>query len=119
MNAFDHRPDPALGEALRAALSSSDDAAFVRRVMERVPQTIRRDPWWEVLSEWARPGVAAAVAALVVFTVWTTSQDAADPAVSDEPVAVAETLSAGTLLASEVLPEFQVEMVLGEERINE
>jgi len=55
---FDHTPDPILGEALRETLAVADDIGFVRQVLERIraPQ-----PWWEVLGEWARPSVAAAM----------------------------------------------------------
>ena len=61
---FDHRPDPVLGAALRAALEPGDEPAFVTRVMAGVESA--RAPTWEVLAGWARRGlVAAAVAALV------------------------------------------------------
>ncbi len=119
MNEFDHRPDPVLGETLREALTAPDDAAFVRRVMAQVPQTIVYESWWEVLGEWARPGIAAAVVAIAAATVWLSGQPALEQASLDETAAVAETLSAGTLVASGALPEFQVELVLGEERVNE
>lgn len=55
---FDHVPDPAIGEALRDVLDVHDDPAFVRAVLER---THAPQPWWEVLGDWARPGVAAAL----------------------------------------------------------
>lgn len=60
---FDHSPDPAFGDALREVLGVEDDAAFVRAVLEgtRVPE-----PWWEVLGDWARPGVAAALLLVAV-----------------------------------------------------
>jgi hypothetical protein len=117
MNEFDHRPDSLLGDALREALSDPGDAAFARRVMERVPQTIVYESWWEVLGEWARPGVAAAVAVFAGMSIWLSQHPALDNNTPDEPIAVAESLSAGTLIASS--PEFEVEMVLGEERVNE
>jgi hypothetical protein len=57
---FDHRPDAALGEALRAALDPGDARPFVARVLARAAE-----PWaasWDaVLARWARAGVAAAV----------------------------------------------------------
>jgi hypothetical protein len=65
---FDHRPDPELGAALRAALEPKrDQAAFVARVMAGYDEALRREtvPTWEVLASWFRPGVAAAVAALL------------------------------------------------------
>lgn len=65
---FDHRPDPELGAALRAALEpKADRAAFVARVMAGYDGALERAtiPTWEVLAGWFRPGVAAAIAALV------------------------------------------------------
>ena len=62
---FDHRQDRELSEALRSALSGRDEAAFVRRVVDSASDIQRRQidggDWWEILSTWARPGLAAAV----------------------------------------------------------
>jgi len=66
---FDHRPDPELGAALRAALEPKDDQkAFVARVMALYEGALDRStvPTLDVLASWFRPGIAAAVAALVV-----------------------------------------------------
>jgi hypothetical protein len=60
---FDHTHDPALGVALREVLAVGDDAVFVHRVLERVRVA---EPWWAVLGEWARPGVAAALLLVAV-----------------------------------------------------
>ena len=68
MQPFDHRPDPELAAALRAALEPKDDQlAFVARVMAQYEQTLDRAtiPTLDVLASWFRPGIAAAVAALV------------------------------------------------------
>ena len=120
MNDFDHRPDRPLGEALREALSAADDAAFARRVVQHMPATLTGESWWEVLGDWARPGVAAAAALLVAASVSLSGQPATEAPQPEMNPAVAETtLSAGTLLASRALPEFQVEMVLGDERVDE
>ena len=64
---FDHRPDPELGKALRAALERSDDSAFVARVMANYDRALEQAtvPAWEVLASWFRPGVAAAIVALI------------------------------------------------------
>jgi hypothetical protein len=65
---FDHRPDPELAAALRAALEPKDDQrAFVARVMAQYQPTLDRTtvPTLDVLASWFRPGIAAAVAALV------------------------------------------------------
>jgi len=66
---FDHRPDPELGAALRAALEPKDDQkAFVARVMAQYGRALDRStvPTLDVLASWFRPGIAAAVAALIV-----------------------------------------------------
>ena len=64
---FDHRPDPELGKALRAALERSDTSAFVARVMASYDRALEQAtvPTWEVLASWFRPGVAAAIVALI------------------------------------------------------
>ena len=65
---FDHRPDPELGAALRAALEPKDETAFVARVMAHYEQALDRStvPTLDVLASWFRPGIAAAIAALIV-----------------------------------------------------
>lgn len=66
---FDHRPDPELGAALRAALDSADDdRAFVARVMARYDAALERAsmPAWEVLAAWSRRGLAAAALIAVI-----------------------------------------------------
>jgi hypothetical protein len=61
---FDHRPDPVVGAALRQALATSDDAAFVARVVAAAARPIRSPV--DVLAGWARPGIAAAVVAALL-----------------------------------------------------
>ena len=66
---FDHRPDPELGAALRAALEPRDDhAAFVARVLAQYDSALDRSSvaTFDVLASWFRPGMVAAVAALVL-----------------------------------------------------
>lgn len=71
-SAFDHRPDAELGEALRSALAAGDDAAFARRVVAAAEAVYgggsAPGDWWDVLSTWARPAVAAALALAVAAT---------------------------------------------------
>lgn len=55
---FDHTPDPVFGDALRDALAVGDDPGFVRQVLDRIRAP---EPWWEILGDWARPSVAAAL----------------------------------------------------------
>ncbi|PYO35849.1 MAG: hypothetical protein DMD74_06240 [Gemmatimonadetes bacterium] len=63
MTPFDHRPDPRLGEALRAALEPGDQAAFVARVVAAAARPART---LDVLATWARRGLAAAMAAAAI-----------------------------------------------------
>jgi hypothetical protein len=66
--AFDHRPDPELGAALRAALEPKDDQqAFAARVMAQYERPLDRAtvPTLDVLASWFRPGIAAAAVALL------------------------------------------------------
>jgi hypothetical protein len=66
---FDHRPDPELGAALRAALEPRDDqSAFVARVMAQYDNALDRSSvaMYDVLASWFRPGMVAAAAALVL-----------------------------------------------------
>jgi len=64
---FDHRPDPALGAALRQALDPESEggggshAAFVARLLARADDLRTTASWDAVLARWARVGVAAAV----------------------------------------------------------
>ena len=74
---FDHEQDHELGRALKSVLSGRDDAAFASRVVARAAELQGRPSmgveWWEVLSAWARPGLAAATVALAAaVTVWLT-----------------------------------------------
>jgi hypothetical protein len=69
---FDHRPDEALGSALREALTAGDDGPFVRQVLGAAETVFGEGitpGWWFALAEWARPQVVAAmlVAAAVGF----------------------------------------------------
>ena len=64
---FDHRRDTVLGDALRAALSSDDDGRFVHQVLARADEPVL---WWEVLSGWLRPGLAAALLLTALGGLW-------------------------------------------------
>lgn len=66
---FDHRPDPELGAALRAALEpQGDQSAFVARVMAQYDTALdgAAIPTLDILASWFRPGIVAAAAALVL-----------------------------------------------------
>jgi hypothetical protein len=106
---FDHAPDPALGEALREVLGVDDDAAFVRAVLER---THAVEPWWEILGDWARPGVAAAllVVAAGAFLLGRLVTPAPTVLGAGEPVQAGFEVTA--LLADAAVPD--IEVLLGE-----
>ena len=61
--------DVALGAALRASLSTSNDVAFVSRVMARIDDAPTAPLFWDLLASWARRGIPAAImiAALTAF----------------------------------------------------
>lgn len=91
---FDHRQDRELGDALRSALSGSDEAAFVRRVVaaaELQQRQVEDGDWWEILSSWARPGLAAAAVGIVLAALFWWS-GAATPA--ETQTALADPLEA-------------------------
>src|SRR5258706_16398178 len=100
MNEFDHRPDAIVGEALREILSAPDDAAFARRVMDRVPQVIAGESWWEVLGGWARPGVAAAVAVLAGAADWMAREPRSEMAAGGGPGGAGQTVTPPNLLGA-------------------
>ena len=80
-NPFDHDRDTRLGEILRSCLEPADHPGFVRAVMFQVRSA---DTSWEVLSRWARPGIAAAAAFLLGVSVWfALNQPTDDPTLVD------------------------------------
>jgi hypothetical protein len=87
---FDPQRDEALGELLRAHLSSDDDAAFAARV--------RGDTSWDVLARWARPGVAAAAGIAATIALWLALSSAQAPAV--EPLAMDEPAGPDVVMAA-------------------
>ncbi len=113
---FDHRPDPVLGGALRAALAADDDAAFARRVVAAAESDLgSAGPWWHVLTAWARPGLVAALllVAVVGFGLGITVRGGDGAAALGDPLAATDSgdLAVPELLASEQAPE--VDFVLG------
>ncbi len=71
---FDHRPDSELGEALRRVLDAGDHAEFIQRVVGAAGPLFGigagEENWWDVLSAWARPAVAVALALATAATLW-------------------------------------------------
>lgn len=64
--AFDSRPDPELGQALREALDGSPDG-FIARIQLAVRHARRSEDSLDVLARWAPAGLVAAVAAALVL----------------------------------------------------
>jgi len=83
---FDHRPDTALGDALRRVLDPGDAAPFVARVVARAEQ-VRVLSWDAVLARWARPGVAAALVVSLAAGYLVGRATAAPPAAGRSTVA--------------------------------
>jgi hypothetical protein len=116
---FDHRPDPVLGAALRAALATDDDAAFARRVVEAAEADLgSAGLWYQELSAWARPGLVAALLAVAAAGFWlgamTLGRGApvnATTALGDPLTTADSALAVPVLLAGEQAPE--VDIVLG------
>lgn len=109
---FDHVPDPAMGEALREVLAVGEDPEFVRRVLER---TRLPEPWWEILGDWARPSVAAAMVIMAVggFLLGRVVAPRPIDTALSEPVPPGIALLEASVLMSEAGPP-DVETILGE-----
>ena len=75
-NSFDHQRDDQLGAMLRDHLEAADHAGFVRQVLVGIQST---DSSWDVLSRWARPGIAAAIAFLTGVSLWFALNTSATP----------------------------------------
>lgn len=113
---FDHRPDEALGRALRDALAAGDDTAFTQRVLagaEAVYGERSPEQWWTVLTAWARPGLVAAILIIAAAAFWAgiwvgrtagvQSAATLDPLQSDS-----EQLAVPSLLAERQAPDVDV-----------
>jgi hypothetical protein len=64
--AFDHRPDPIVGAALRTLLTATDDQGFTARVVAAAARAPLRTPL-DVLAEWAHRGIAVAMLAALAL----------------------------------------------------
>ena len=108
---FDHRPDPELGAALRAALEPKDDQkAFVARIMAQYERALDRAtiPTLDVLASWFRPGVAAAVAALIAGFLIGRTALAPAPASIDAAMAPFEGSGLAALVTAQDPPDASV-----------
>ena len=117
---FDHRPDPVLGAALRAALATDDDAAFARRVVAAAEADLgSAGLWWQELTAWARPGLVAALLAVAAAGFWLGAMTQGRGTPTNGTTALGDPLTAAdsdqlavpVLLAEEEAPE--VDLVLG------
>lgn len=110
---FDHRPDPELGAALRAALEPRDDhAAFVARVMAQYDRALDEAtiPTLDILASWFRPGIAVAAAALIAGFLFGRSVLAPAPAAESLDTAMAPVEGPGltALVTSQDPPDASV-----------
>lgn len=109
---FDHRPDPQLGDELRAALEPENHAAFVARVMANYDRALDQAtvPTWEVLASWFRPGVAVAVALIAgfIFGQAMLNPAPADPASIETAMAPAEGPGLAALVTADDPPDASV-----------
>ena len=108
---FDHRPDPEMGAALRAALEPKDDqTAFVARVMAQYERALDRAtvPTVDVLASWFRPGIAAAVAALVAGFLFGRSVLTPAPASFDAAMAPIEGPGLAALVTAQDPPDASI-----------
>jgi hypothetical protein len=109
---FDHRPDTRLGQALKEALTVGDHVAFTRRVLAAAERAYGagpiREEWWDVLTGWARPGVAAAAALAVAATLWValaSSRGSRDVTLEDVFRPAGESDAAAMLVAGAAPPD--------------
>ena len=78
LQGFDSERDRELGTLLRDHLSGGDTAGFAARVLDRIPMG-GSSTAWEILAEWARPGLAAALLLATLSGFWMVSQQNAGP----------------------------------------
>ena len=115
---FDHRPDPALGRLLREALTAEDDETFVQRVVAAAPlDSVESGDWWQVLTGWARPAMAAAVlAGALALGLWlrgpTLTVESALAGVDDPLGGAADPASLPTYFASGQEPDVDVVLAM-------
>lgn len=114
---FDHRPDPALGAALREALAPGDPPAFVARVVAALDAHSSRSRSTLVhhLASWARAGIAATAAAAIIGGLLL-GRRAPAPASLDDVVVLAAGPTAQALLEAPAPPDPSFVLVSAEER---
>ncbi len=120
---FDHRPLRDLAAALREVLQPVDNQAFVERVMDTArvgDRSMFRGDGWEVLSAWARPGLAAAAALVVLAVAVSMSigpRGPADVVTIDDALQAPTALTAPSLLvAAPNPPDVDIVLAISSER---
>ena len=120
---FDHRPLRELGTALREALQPVDNQEFVDRVMAAASvgdRSLFRGDGWEVLSAWARPGLAAAAAVVVLAVAITISVGGSSPfeevTIDDALQTTTPQSAASLLVAAPNPPDVDIVLALSYER---
>lgn len=103
---FDHRQDRELGDALRTALTGQNEEMFVSSVVASAALLQagggESGDWWDILSDWARPGLAAAAIGLAAATAfwWTGLGDSPNSAMLlDDPLQASAEIPAAFLTA--------------------
>jgi len=116
---FDHRPDLALGSALRDLLTPDDHRAFVNRVVRSAQlqfmSGISPRNWFDLLSAWARPGMAAALLLVVLGAAGhlRRAEQPAQMALEDTLSEVPATVESNTFLVSTDPPDFDLILASG------
>jgi len=112
LSPFDHRPDPEVGAWLKDVLTVPDDRGFVVRVMARVPALMPRESWWDILSTWARPGLAAAAVLLMLAGFQLGRWVTAAPVADETGIASARVFDADTVLSSADVPQVDANLAM-------
>jgi len=116
---FNHRPDQALGRALRDLLTPADHQAFVADVVATARRQMANTTpvgLWDVLSAWMRPGLAAA--AVLVLATLVSIRTTASPQYLTIDDALSEGVPTGderTMLLAPAPPDVDVVLVVGYE----
>src|SRR5206468_11785507 len=106
-----HRAEPELGAPLRAALGPREGrAGFAARVMAQYERALGRASvaTLDVLASWFRPGIAAAVAALILGFLFGRTMLTPAPASFDTAMAPLEGPGLDALVTSQDPPDASV-----------
>jgi hypothetical protein len=116
---FDHRPDTELGAALRELLNAPHDEAFVTRVLAARDAMLGSEAgWWSVLTQWAKPGLAAAAGLMLAAALWLGrgQQGANGASLADPLTAAGEQLALPLMVGGQQEPDVDVVLAVALER---